>query len=120
MRPSRDRLAGSLIGQALGDALGFPVEGQPPEVCAAYVAAALADPARPPFGRAPFPFGQYTDDTQLARELLESVVEAGRFDPAAYARRVAAIFVERRIVGRGRATEEAAHRLAAGVPWQLA
>ncbi len=69
-------------------------------------------------GRDSFPFGQYTDDSQLARELLQSYVERGRFDPKEYAGRIAAIFVEQRIVGRGRATEEAAHRLAQGVPWE--
>jgi ADP-ribosylglycohydrolase len=47
-------------------------------------------------------------------------VDLGHFDPADYARRIAAIFVEDRVVGRGRATEEAARRLADGVAWDLA
>ncbi|WP_082218394.1 ADP-ribosylglycohydrolase family protein [Kamptonema formosum] len=55
--------------------------------------------------RFPYPFGQYTDDSQLARELLESYLACGRFDPSDYARRIAAIFAENRIVGRGRATK---------------
>ena len=42
------------------------------------------------------------------------------FAAADYAGRVAAIFAEDRIVGRGRSTEAAARRLAAGVPWQMA
>src|SRR5690606_8424863 len=71
-------------------------------------------------GRPPFAFGQYTDDSQLARELLQSVVARGGFDPADYAARIAAIFAEGRIVGRGRATQDAARRLAQGVPWQEA
>lgn len=37
----RDRFAGCLVGQALGDALGFIVEGCPPTECEAYVEAAL-------------------------------------------------------------------------------
>ncbi|HBP16466.1 MAG TPA: hypothetical protein DEA08_01565, partial [Planctomycetes bacterium] len=67
-----------------------------------------------------YSFGQSTDDTQLARELLQSWVELGRFDPADFGRRVGAIFSEARIVGRGRATEAAAKALAAGTPWDQA
>ncbi len=44
--------------------------------------------ARPPG----LPFGQYTDDTQLARELLLSVREAGGWNPAAFAARIAELF----------------------------
>jgi ADP-ribosylglycohydrolase len=51
---------------------------------------------------------------------LQSYATHGRFDPEDYARRIAAIFSEGRIVGRGRATEEAAERIASGVPWQEA
>jgi ADP-ribosylglycohydrolase len=51
---------------------------------------------------------------------MQSYAARGRFDPEDYARRIAAIFSEGRIVGRGRATEEAAERLARGVPWQQA
>src|SRR5918997_4981010 len=114
------RYSGSLIGQCLGDALGFVVEGEPPEVCREYVEGTLRAGRVGEFGREPFPFGQYSDDSQLARELLQSYVERGRFDPRDYARRIAMIFVENRIVGRGRATEQAAWRLAAGTPWEEA
>ena len=37
MVPPEDRFAGCLIGQCLGDALGFIVEGHPPRTCRAYV-----------------------------------------------------------------------------------
>ena len=114
------RYSGSLIGQCLGDALGFVVEGEPPEVCREYVEGTLRTGRVREFGREPFPFGQYSDDSQLARELLQSYAERGRFDPRDYARRIAMIFVENRIVGRGRATEQAAWRLAAGTPWEEA
>ena len=116
--PDERRYIGSLIGQCLGDALGFVVEGEPPEVCREYVEETLKAGRAGEYGRAPFPFGQYSDDSQLARELLQSYAECGRFDPRDYARRIAMIFVENRIVGRGRATEQAAWRLAAGVPWE--
>jgi ADP-ribosylglycohydrolase len=71
-------------------------------------------------GRAGFRFGQYSDDTQLARELALSLVDRRGFDAADYGRRIAAIFSEGRIVGYGRTTEAAALRIAAGVPWHEA
>ncbi|MGD2156530.1 MAG: ADP-ribosylglycohydrolase family protein [Anaerolineales bacterium] len=117
---NRKRFSGCIIGQCLGDALGFPVEGFPPRVCQRYVEEYLANEEMPLRGRGPFRFGQYTDDSQLARELMLSYVERQGFDPQDYARRIAAIFKEKRIVGRGRATDQAACRLAAGVPWQEA
>lgn len=112
---SIDRWRGCLIGECLGDALGFPVEGQHPVVCAAYVQADLGRR-----GRGPYAFGQYSDDSQLARELLQSYVERGAFDPADYGRRIAAIFVEERIVGRGTATQNAAMRITRGARWDEA
>lgn len=117
---TESRFAGCLIGQCLGDALGFLVEGAPPEACRRY-ADGLSKAAEPlDITRGRFAFGQYSDDSQLARELLQSYADLGRFDPADYAARIGAIFIENRIVGRGLATEEAAYRLAQGVPWEEA
>jgi ADP-ribosylglycohydrolase len=117
---NKGRYSGCLIGQCLGDALGFPVEGFPPRVCRSYVEEYLTRSEAKLPGRSFFHFGQYTDDSQLARELMRSYVECRGFDPQDYARRIAVIFNENRIVGRGRATEQAARRLAAGVSWQEA
>lgn len=118
--PRPDQFAGCLIGQCLGDALGFPVEGMPRDVCRDYVESGLrADPVRPRSHSA-FPFGQYTDDSQLARELLVSYAERRGFVAEDYASRIADIFAAGRIVGRGRATEAAARRLIRGVPWREA
>jgi ADP-ribosylglycohydrolase len=118
--PREEQFTGSIIGQCLGDALGFPVEGRPAEVCRSYVFDILKKGRAGEVARTPFPFGQYTDDSQLARELLESLLMCKGFDPQNYAGRIARIFVNERIVGRGRATEEAARRLAMGVPWHEA
>jgi ADP-ribosylglycohydrolase len=120
VRPAREQFQGCVVGQALGDALGFVVEGQPPTFCRRYVEERLGGESVIGVGRGPFPLGQYSDDTQLARELMQSYATRGRFDPEDYAGRIAAIFSEGRIVGRGRATEEAAARLARGVPWDEA
>lgn len=118
--PTKERFEGCLIGQCVGDALGFVVEGHPPEVCREYIEVTLSEGHPRDRRRGRYAFGQYSDDSQLARELMQSYAACGRFDPEDYARRVAAIFSEGRIVGRGQATEEAAQRLARGVPWQEA
>jgi len=118
--PDVDRFRGCLLGQCLGDALGMPVEGASRTTCRRY-AEEVVRPGRPPErGRGPLPFGQYTDDSQLARELLASYALVRRFDAVDYARRIAEIFAEGRIVGQGRATALAAHRLQEGAAWDEA
>ncbi|MDQ3138792.1 MAG: ADP-ribosylglycohydrolase family protein, partial [Gemmatimonadota bacterium] len=113
-----DRLAGALLGQALGDALGFVVEAEPPVAAAAYVREFLQTDRAGERHHPSFPFGQYTDDTQLARELLLSVREAGGWSPSAFAGRVAALFQDGRDVGAGPGTRGAAERLLAGASWR--
>ena len=67
---SESALEGTLLGLALGDALGFVVEAEPPETAREYVATVLRAGRAGERHHARFPFGQYSDDTQLARELL--------------------------------------------------
>ncbi|HEY6947599.1 MAG TPA: ADP-ribosylglycohydrolase family protein [Gemmatimonadales bacterium] len=115
-----DRAAGSLLGLALGDALGFVVEAAPPAEAAEYVRVELRQGLAGVRARAPFSPGQYSDDTQLARELLLSIRESGGFDPAAFAARLARLFADGRAVGAGPGCRGAAERLAAGTPWERA
>jgi ADP-ribosylglycohydrolase len=117
---SADRLAGGVLGLALGDALGFVVEAAPVEVAQAYAGSELADRRIGARSHTDFPFGQYSDDTQLARALLLGVRDAGRWDPAAFARRVEELFRDGGPVGAGPGTRGAAERLGAGVPWRQA
>ena len=117
----KEQFSGYLVGQCLGDALGFPVEGFPVDMCAPYVERLRTCGAKQAFAASvDSPFGQYTDDSQLARELMVSYAAATRFDPADYAARIQSIFEWDRIVGRGMATDNAARRLIAGVPWEEA
>jgi hypothetical protein len=44
--PREQQFTGSLIGQCLGDALGFVVEGYPPEACQRYVEEGLKEMGR--------------------------------------------------------------------------
>lgn len=115
-----EQLRGSLLGQALGDALGFVVEAEPPEVARTYVEQWLRTGRAAERAHPEFPFGQYSDDTQLARELLRSYRDSGRWAPAAFAGRIAELFRDQRDVGAGRGTRSAALRLLGGVPWSEA
>ncbi len=71
---AHDRITGSLIGLAVGDALGAPVEFEPPG-------------RFPPVtgyrrgGRFNLEAGTWTDDTSLALCLAESLIERRGFDP---------------------------------------
>jgi ADP-ribosylglycohydrolase len=116
--PEANRFAACLIGQCVGDALGFIVEGQPPSVCGPYVEQVVKTGQVGECGRGRFLFGQYSDDSQLARDLMASILHCGKFSPEDYASRIATIFREERIVGRGIATDMAARRLNQGVPWE--
>ena len=140
----RERFKGCLIGQCLGDALGFPVEGYPGQICRGYVRTALYEKNIGTIGKGRYPFGQYTDDSQLTRELMRSLAsyqdgdphdqyyhdvvlkEAPNlavyrgFVPGDFALRMARLFKEKKVVGRGHATEAACLRLADGIPWQQA
>ena len=121
MRSTADTVAGSLLGLALGDALGFAVEGAPRGVAVAYAADLIRRgelAVRDPKG---FLFGQYSDDTQLARVLLASVVEGeGRWRPEIFAARVGELFRSGADVGAGPGTRTAALRIAAGESWTVA
>jgi ADP-ribosylglycohydrolase len=117
---TRDRFVGCLLGQCLGDALGFVVEGQAPAACRRYVDDYLRAGRAGELARDPFPFGQYSDDSQLARELLISFVACGRFDPADHAARLASLFASGRVVAHGRTSAAAAARLGAGIAWHEA
>jgi ADP-ribosylglycohydrolase len=108
---TKSQFVGSLIGQCLGDALGFVNEGASTIVCERYVEDVLR-----PKEIDEIKWGQYSDDSQLARELLLSYVSKGRFDDKDYARRIMLIFHCGRVVGGGFATSRAAHRLVEGIP----
>lgn len=76
-----DKCRGCLIGQAVGDALGFTSENLSRERI------------RTKFGRITEyhvrPSGAfYTDDTQLAIILAETLVEAGKFDRELFRRKL--------------------------------
>lgn len=97
--------------------MGFVVEAQAPEVARVYVEGWLRAGRAGEWPHPQFPFGQYSDDTQLARELLRSFLDARGWEPSVFAVRLAELFRHRRDVGAGRGTRSAALRLLMGVPW---
>ena len=109
-----------LIGCAVGDALGFIVEGYDATICSDYVNQVLKPGLVPVMTRLPqFTFGQYSDDTQLTREFVLHLRQTnGVIDANVYATRIAMLFAGRApyIVGYGRQTKKAAMKVIAGTP----
>ncbi|HEX6104440.1 MAG TPA: ADP-ribosylglycohydrolase family protein [Gemmatimonadales bacterium] len=112
-----DALTGAVLGLALGDALGFVVEAAPSEVAGEYARDVLRAGRAGARHHPHFPFGQYSDDTQLARELLASIVDAGGWSPGRFGARLAALVLAGADVGAGPGTRGAANRLLLGAPW---
>lgn len=88
-----DRVRGGLLGLAIGDALGAPLEGlSAPQIRAHYgqvddyVDGSLAWKKKPYRWRMP---GLYSDDTQQALALCDVLLDCGRIDPD----RLAAIYL---------------------------
>lgn len=88
-----DRARGALLGTFTGDALGMPFEGAEP--------AAVPERLEMVDGR--LPRGSYTDDTQMAIALAESLLEHGGVDEGALGRAFADAFDPGRGYGEGTA-----------------
>lgn len=74
MNQLKDRIRGSLIGLAVGDALGVPLE---------FLSPGTFKPVEDMVGGGIFDLkpGEWTDDTSTALCLAESLIERGGFDP---------------------------------------
>ncbi|MCA1699839.1 MAG: ADP-ribosylglycohydrolase family protein [Actinobacteria bacterium] len=86
-----DRARGALLGTFVGDALGMPFEGAPPAEI----------PERLTMLDARLGRGTYTDDTQMAIALAESLLDCGGIDADALGRAFAAAYDPRRGYGSG-------------------
>jgi ADP-ribosylglycohydrolase len=114
----KDRFRGCLVGQALGDACGFPLEGMPSARCREQAGKAVAGKLER--SEAGFAFGQYTDDTQMAVAIAKSLAEKQIADPEDVARRFAELWSEGRIVGQGLACRQAVTAIINGTHWDQA
>jgi len=75
----QDRLRASVLGFAIGDALGFPLRGLPPPGLTRLSHVADDFAARP---RGRFAKGQFSDDTQMLLATAEAVANEKRIDGA--------------------------------------
>ena len=76
----QDRIRGAFIGAVAGDALGMPLEFGPPSP-----PDQLVRDMRP----GPLPAGTFTDDTEMALALADSLLHHLPLDPVGRARRLA-------------------------------
>jgi len=91
VRTEIDRARGALLGTFVGDALGMPFEGVEPARVPEHLE--MLDARR---GR-----GTYTDDTQMAIALAESLLDHGGVDARALGRAFAGAYDPRRGYGSG-------------------
>src|SRR5262245_33045013 len=97
-----ERVVGTIVGGALGDAWGRPFEGSVPR-----------GPIPPPDELV------ITDDTQLTLATCEAVIEGGTVDPARIAGRFLVWFRSGRLRGLGASTLKALRDLDLGAHWAL-
>ncbi len=103
----RARLAGLLLGGALGDALGRQYEGVP--------AAQIPDAMEHLLGQQ---LAGYSDDTQLTLATCEALIEAdGVVRPEVLAALFLRWFRQRRLTGLGASTTKALRDLDVGAHW---
>ena len=114
---TKTRFRGCVIGQAVGDALGMPVERSSPKECKAHVGQLIAGETHD-ISHPAFAFGQYTDDSQLMREMLISFVAREKLSPKDYAARIARLYIDEQVVGGSRASQASALKLSRGVSWK--
>ncbi|MEK6964428.1 MAG: ADP-ribosylglycohydrolase family protein [Nanoarchaeota archaeon] len=110
-----ERFTGTLIGLAVGDALGGPVEEIPKHPCM------TPRPVTEMIGGGYLKLlpGQITDDTEMTLCLARSLAEKKEFDPADIAKRFMEWFYDSPI-GTGKTTRVAMARLKEGIPWNEA
>ena len=111
----KSRIRGSILGTAIGDALGAPFEMMDRakiEALAPVIDGFMQNFAHPQLGP-----GQWTDDTQLMRTILWSINVEGAIDPYGIAKYTRKVFEEEQLRGWSRSVISAAKRLARGVPW---
>lgn len=104
-----DRFRGALVGTAVGDALGAPVEGHP-HVPRHYLESLVDDP----------PNLSYTDDTVMTFGVAESLMACGRFEGAHMAQTLADRYGKEPWRGYGAGPPQVFARLARGIPWDQA
>jgi len=131
---NESRYLGSIVGLAVGDALGYPAEFRSREQILREIGpdgitdfVALKDPrfSRPVFTGPGQPPGTYTDDTQMTTAVAEALLAAGDGDLDPLMHEMAVRFVEwsrsdKNNRAPGGTCMEGCNKLANGVPWREA
>jgi poly(ADP-ribose) glycohydrolase ARH3 len=112
------RFVGSLLGLAVGDALGQPVEAFPPERIRAEFGEVRDFMAGDPRLPLPLGAGQWTDDTQMMLDILRSLLRCGKVDPADIAREFLADHETQGIRFSGFTVKYSLIRLKNGISWE--
>ena len=105
-----DRLRGCAVGAAIGDAMGMPLEFDPPPPADSLVRDMKS-------GR--LPAGSFTDDTEMALALAESLLHRRPLDPEDLAQRFVA-WINAGPPDVGMHTSRVLRRIDAGVTWEEA
>ena len=105
MTPSRSKVVGTLLGGAVGDAMGAPFEGLWSHDIPS--ADSLVSSFHEYHG---YPTGQYTDDTQLTIATIQSVVRNGEIVISDIACSIAELWRHHSVIGPGGACTQAAER----------
>ena len=115
---AKDRARGCAVGAAIGDALGMPLEFGPPQPSDRLVREMRA-------GR--LPAGTFTDDTEMALALAESLLAHRPLDPADGSTELAEVLAQRFVAWYragpndvGIHTYSILSRIADGEPWEQA
>lgn len=115
-----DKVRGTFLGLAVGDALGKPVEGLPASLIErefGRITRYFTIPDHEDFdGQPP---GTCTDDTQLSLAVARAFIKSGQFDLDATAAEHCVEFCKT-VAGWGETTREAVARMVAGTHWSQA
>jgi ADP-ribosylglycohydrolase len=116
MTSARDRFIGSLVGCAIGDALGAPFEGALPSSIPLDIGAEID------FRKmAGYPLGQYTDDTQMTLATVRAICRAKKVDGAEIASEFVKLWESDEIVGAGASCSEGVYNIIRhGMRWEEA
>ncbi len=119
----KDKFIGCLVGAAIGDALGMPLEDVPRKKAEKYYPNGIndfTDPHREALCRG-LKAAQHTDDTLLMIALCESLVEKKKFDPGHFAGKLKKCYKRNYDNDKrywGDATKAAIKNLLSGKNWQ--
>lgn len=120
----RKKYTGCLLGSAVGDALGMQTEGMiPGEIKQKFNIVFDYGPGMPGSLNEKLRPGQYTDDTEQTLILARSIIEAGKFDPVLFSKKLVehyAMIVSKPGSNRGwgRTSLDSCRQLQSGTSWK--